>query len=159
MSVQMQITGLMVDPVTNMPIVILKDETEEHVLPIWVGVFEANAIALQVEEISPPRPLTHDLLNDALATLGAEVRAITVCDLRDNTYYARVDLQLGEREYSVDARPSDALALALRAAAPIFVEESVLELAASGGDDASETERLRKLFETLDPEDFSKYEM
>lgn len=159
MSVRMQITGLMVDPVTNMPIVILKDEDEDHVLPIWVGVFEANAIALRVEEIEPPRPMTHDLLADVLATLGAEVVRVTVSDLRDNTYYAVLELRIGDVTRSVDSRPSDALALALRAGAPIYVEEAVLELAESGVDQASEAERLRKWFEGLDPEDFSKYEM
>jgi bifunctional DNase/RNase len=155
----MQISGLMVDPVTNMPIVILKDEDNRHVLPIWVGVFEANAIALRVEEIIPPRPMTHDLLHDLLSTLGAEVRRVVVSDLRDNTYYAIVELQMGDVKYSIDARPSDALALALRADAPVFVEESVLKLAESGGKQASEAERLRSWFESLDPEDFSKYEM
>lgn len=155
----MQISGLMVDPVTNMPIVILKDKDNRHVLPIWVGVFEANAIALRVEEIIPPRPMTHDLLHDLLSTLGAEVRRVVVSDLRDNTYYAIVELQMGDVKYSIDARPSDALALALRADAPVFVEESVLKLAESGGKQASEAERLRKWFESLDPENFSKYEM
>ena len=155
----MQISGLMVDPVTNMPIVILKDDEDRHVLPIWVGVFEANAIALRVEEIVPPRPMTHDLLHDMISTLGAEVRRITVSDLRENTYYAIIELQLGETKYSIDARPSDALALALRGDAPIFVEESVLKLAESGVGQASEAERLRKWFEALYPDDFSKYEM
>lgn len=159
MQVRMQISGLMVDPVTNMPIVILKDEDNRHILPIWVGVFEANAIALRVEEIIPPRPMTHDLLHDLLSTLGAEVRRVVVSDLRDNTYYATVELQMGDTKYSIDARPSDALALALRADAPVFVEESVLKLAESGGEQASEAERLRKWFESLDPDDFSKYEM
>ncbi len=159
MQVRMQISGLMVDPVTNMPIVILKDDDDRHVLPIWVGVFEANAIALRVEEIVPPRPMTHDLLHDVISSLGAEVRRVIVSDLRENTYYAVVELQLGEASFSIDSRPSDALALALRAAAPIFVEESVLKLAESGVEQASEAERLRKWFESLDPEDFSKYEM
>jgi len=157
--VRMEISGLMVDPVTNMPIVILKDDEARHVLPIWVGVFEANAIALRVEEIVPPRPMTHDLLHDVISSLGAEVRRVVISDLRDNTYYASVELQLDEAKYSIDARPSDALALALRANAPVFVEESVLELAESGVDHASEAERLRKWFESLDPDDFSKYEM
>jgi hypothetical protein len=155
----MQISGLMVDPVTNMPIVILKDDDDQHVLPIWVGVFEANAIALHVESIVPPRPMTHDLLHDMLASLGAEVRRIVVSDLKDNTYYATVELHLDETVHAIDARPSDALALALRADAPIYVEDNVLEIAESGVDSASEAERLRRWFESLDPEDFSKYEM
>jgi hypothetical protein len=155
----MQISGLMVDPVTNMPIVILKDADDKHILPIWVGVFEANAIALQVESIVPPRPMTHDLLHDVLATLGAEVGRVVVSDLRDNTYYATVEVRLGDTTYTIDSRPSDALALALRADAPVFVETSVLEMAESGVDSASEAERLRKWFDSLDSDDFSKYEM
>jgi bifunctional DNase/RNase len=155
----MQISGLMVDPVTNMPIVILRDEADEHVLPIWVGVFEANAIALRVEEIVPPRPMTHDLLHDLLAAVGAEIRQVVISDLRDNTYFARIEVQLAGVSYSVDSRPSDALALALRADAPVFVEESVLELAESGVDHASEAERLRSWLESLDPDDLPKYEM
>ncbi len=159
MQTRMRISGLMVDPVTNMPIVILKDDDDRHVLPIWVGVFEANAIALRIEEIVPPRPMTHDLLHDVVSTFGAEVRRVIISDLRDNTYYALVDLQVGEENHSIDARPSDALALALRAGAPIFVEESVLKQAENSSEQGSEAERLRKWFEGLDPEDFSKYEM
>ncbi|NKB89917.1 MAG: bifunctional nuclease family protein [Acidobacteria bacterium] len=159
MQVRMQISGLMVDPVTNMPIVILKDDSGEHVLPIWVGVYEANAIALKLEDIAPPRPMTHDLLHDVVGQLGAEIRRILISDLRDNTYYARVDLERKGEQLSIDARPSDALALALRADAPVFVETSVLELAENGTDSSSEAERLKRWFENLDPEDFSKYEM
>jgi len=160
MQVEMQIKGLMVDPVTNMPIVILKDASESRVLPIWVGIFEANAIALEVEEIATPRPMTHDLLRDLLQALGAKVEKVVVTDLRDNTYYALLHLQVGDSPIVVDARPSDALALALRTQAPIFVEEAVLNSAdTEGGESSSDAERLRKWFEDLDPDEFSKYEM
>ncbi len=161
MQVQMKIKGLMVDPVTNMPIVILKDDSDGRVLPIWVGIFEANAIALKVEEIETPRPMTHDLLGSLLGTFGAAVEKIVVNDLRDNTYFALIHLRVEGREHRIDSRPSDALALALRVGAPIFVEESVLDQAKTieGDRDLSDSERLRKWFENLDPDDFSKYEM
>lgn len=161
MQVQMQIKGLMVDPVTNMPIVILKDESENRVLPIWVGIFEANAIALRVEEIETPRPMTHDLLRNMLAAFDAAVEKIVVNDLRDNTYYARIHIRVDGKEQTIDSRPSDALALALRVEAPIFVEEAVLDQAKTIEDerDLSDSERLRKWFENLDPEEFSKYKM
>jgi bifunctional DNase/RNase len=158
MQIEMQIKGLMVDPVTNMPIVILKDASESRVLPIWVGIFEANAIALQVEEIETPRPMTHDLLRNLIDTLGAKVDKVVVSDLRDNTYYALLHLRVDGQSVAIDARPSDALALALRARAPIYVEQAVLESAHDEGD-SSEAERLRKWFENLDPDEFSNYEM
>jgi len=161
MQVQMKIKGLMVDPVTNMPIVILKDESDDRVLPIWVGIFEANAIALKVEEIDTPRPMTHDLLRSMIGTFGGAVEKIVVNDLRDNTYFALIHLRVEGQEHLVDSRPSDALALALRVGAPIFVEESVLDRAKTieGDRDLSDSERLKKWFENLDPDDFSKYEM
>ena len=96
MEIEMKIKGLMVDPVTNMPIVILKDEAEERVLPIWVGIFEANAIALRIEEIPPPRPMTHDLLCDLLISLEVNVEKIVVSDLKDNTYFAQIILAVPE---------------------------------------------------------------
>lgn len=161
MQIKMNIKGLMVDPVTNMPIVILKDDEESRVLPIWVGIFEANAIALKVEDIETPRPMTHDLLQSLLGASGATVSKVVVSDLRDNTYFAVIHLRVGRKEHAIDARPSDALALALRAGAPIFVEESVLDQAKSIDDekDISDSERLKKWFENLDPDEFSKYEM
>ena len=161
MQIQMKIKGLMVDPVTNMPIVILKDESESRVLPIWVGIFEANAIALRVEEIETPRPMTHDLLRNLLSTFDATVDKIVVNDLRDNTYFALIHVTARGTEFTIDSRPSDALALALRAEAPIFVEESVLDQAKTieSDRDLSDSERLRKWFENLDPEEFSKYKM
>ncbi len=161
MEIEMKIKGLMVDPVTNMPIVILKDETEERVLPIWVGIFEANAIALRIEDIDTPRPMTHDLLRNLLESLSAKVMKIVVTELRDNTYFAQIHLQVDGSSRAIDARPSDAIALALRTEAPIYVEQQVLDQSRALDEDGepSDSERLRKWFENLDPDDFSKYEM
>ena len=161
MQVEMKVTGLMVDAVTNMPIVILKDEAENHVLPIWVGIFEANAIALKVESIDTPRPMTHDLLYSMVGAFGARVDKIVVTELRENTYFAKIHMKIEDSEITVDSRPSDALALAVRTEAPIFVEEAVLNQARSVDDDRdpSTSERLRRWFENLDPDEFSKYEM
>ena len=161
MQIEMKIKGLMVDPTTNMPIVILKDEVEDRMLPIWVGVFEANAIALRMEAIDTPRPMTHDLLRDLIDRLHATVEKIVVNDLKDNTYFAHIHLLINGDEHVLDSRPSDAIALALRAEAPIFVEQSVLDRAQTldSSEDMPDSERLRQWFENLDPEDFSKYEM
>jgi len=161
MQIEMKIKGLMVDPATNMPIVILKDEAEDRMLPIWVGVFEANAIALRMEAIDTPRPMTHDLLRDLIDRLHATVEKIVVNDLKDNTYFAHIHLLINGDEHVLDSRPSDAIALALRAEAPIFVEQSVLDRAQTldSSEDMPDSERLRQWFENLDPEDFSKYEM
>jgi bifunctional DNase/RNase len=131
MLIEMTIKGLMVDPVTNMPIVILKDKEGDRVLPIWVGIFEANAIALQIENVATPRPMTHDLLRNVIHDLNAVVQKIVVCDLQENTFYALIYLALGGNgdTVAIDARPSDAIALALRTRAPIFVEEAVIDSA------------------------------
>ena len=161
MQVKMKIKGLMVDPVTNVPIVILKDESESRVLPIWVGIFEANAIALKIEKIETPRPMTHDLLQSLLGSFNATVEKVVVSDLRDNTYFAVIHLLVNGESRTIDSRPSDALALALRAGASIFVEDSVLDQARTIDDeqDLSDSERLKKWFENLNPDEFSKYEM
>ena len=159
--VEMTIKGLMVDPITNMPIIILRDKDGQKVLPIWVGVFEANAIALQIENIQTPRPMTHDLLRNVIQDLQAAVEKIVVCDLRENTFYALIHLVVNGEAMAIDARPSDAIALALRARAPIFVEDSVIDhaktidLAPEKGD----SERLQKWLESLDPDDMGKYKM
>ena len=129
MQSEMVIKGLMVDPVTNMPIVILRDKEGERVLPIWVGIFEANAIALQIENIATPRPMTHDLLRNVIRDLNGAVEKIVVSDLKETTFYALIYLRVGAEVVAVDARPSDALALALRTQAPIFVEEHVIDSA------------------------------
>src|SRR5512133_2137766 len=125
MLIEMTIKGLMVDPITNMPIVILKDKQGDKVLPIWVGIFEANAIALQIENVATPRPMTHDLLKNIISDLAATVQKIVVCDLKENTFYALIHILVNGQTVAVDARPSDAIALALRAKAPIFVEDAV----------------------------------
>ena len=158
MEVEMKIKGLMIDPITNMPIIILRDTVGESVLPIWVGIFEANAIALELEKIIPPRPMTHDLLRDVIKGLGARIQRISVTELKENTFYAMIHLSHEGRAFQVDARPSDAIALALRAEAPIFVESAVIELAKSidPTEDSKDTERLRKWLETLDEHDLGK---
>jgi len=157
----MDVKGLIVDPIANMPVVILRDPEEKSFLPIWIGVFEANAIALQLEGVATPRPMTHDLLRNVLVQLGAEVVRITVTDLVDNTFHAEILLRLDGREIVVDSRPSDAIALALRAGAPVFVEESVLEKSLASGEteDAQNAERLRRWLEEVDPDTLSKYRM
>lgn len=155
MLVEMQVKGLMLDPVTNVPIVILRDTDGSRVLPIWVGPSEANAIALQIENVAMPRPMTHDLLRDVIQALGATLSRIIISDLKANTFFAYLELRVKDDTLLVDARPSDALGLALRAKAPIFVESAVLEQAKSGDttSDQSDQERLQRWLESLDPDD------
>jgi uncharacterized protein len=155
MQIEMTIKGLMVDPITNMPIVILRDKDGQKVLPIWVGTFEANAIALQMENISTPRPMTHDLLRNVIHDLKASVQKVVVCDLQDNTFYALIYLAVGGDTVAIDARPSDAIALALRTRAPIFVEDTVIDHAKTVdlAADKADADRLHKWLESLDPED------
>jgi bifunctional DNase/RNase len=161
MQIEMTIKGLMVDPITNMPIIILRDKDGQRVLPIWVGVFEANAIALQIENVTTPRPMTHDLLRNVIHDLKASIQKVVVSDLRDNTFYALIYLNVGGEVVAVDARPSDAIALALRAQAPIFVEDNVIDNAKSVdlAPDRADSERLQKWLESLDPEELGKYKM
>ena len=159
--VPMTIKGLMLDPVSNSPIVVLKDDEEKFFLPIWVGIFEANAIALQLENVATPRPMTHDLLRNVIHDLHAAVQKIVVCDLQENTFYALIHLALNGDTLMIDARPSDAIALALRTRAPIFVEESVIDNAKpfDAGADKPDAERLHKWLESLDPDELGKYKM
>ena len=161
MQIEMTIKGLMVDPITNMPIVILRDKDGQRVLPIWVGVFEANAIALQIENITTPRPMTHDLLKNVIVDLKADVQKIVVSDLKENTFYALIYLTINGEAMAIDARPSDAIALALRARAPIFVEDTVIDNAKTiePGGDKADAERLHKWLDSLDPDDLGKYKM
>ena len=159
--VRMEIKGLLMDPVSNMPVVILRDTEKGHFLPIWVGIFEANAIALEMEKVSTPRPMTHDLLKNLLAELDAHVDRIVINDLRDNTFFAQIHLTRGDSTLSVDSRPSDAIALALRSQAGIFVEEEVLEksrnLRAEGSE--QDPDRLKKWLEEASPDELGKYRM
>jgi hypothetical protein len=161
MQIEMTIKGLMVDPITNMPIIILRDKDGQRVLPIWVGVFEANAIALQIENVTTPRPMTHDLLRNVIHDLRAEIRKIVVSDLKENTFYALIHLEVNGEPLAVDARPSDAIALALRARAPIYVEDRVIDNAKTidFAPDKGDAERLQKWLESLDPEEMGKYKM
>jgi len=155
MQIEMSIKGLMVDPISNMPIVILRDKEGNRTLPIWVGMFEANAIALQIENISTPRPMTHDLLRNVIHDLKANVEKIVVCDLQDGTFYALIYLRVDGESVAIDSRPSDAIALALRTRAPIFVEEAVIDSAKTVDvtTDKSDADRLQKYLESLDPDD------
>jgi bifunctional DNase/RNase len=161
MLIEMTIKGLMVDPITNMPIVILKDKEGDRVLPIWVGIFEANAIALQIENVATPRPMTHDLLRNIITDLEGRVDRVVVSDLKENTFYAVVHLTVRGERIAVDARPSDAIALALRTRAPILVEETVIENAKTVdfASERADNDRLQKWLESLDPEELGKYKM
>ena len=165
MFLEMKVRGLALDPLSNMPIIILKDEEEKRSLPIWVGIFEANAIALELEKIATPRPMTHDLIKNILETLEARVVKVVVTDLKENTFFAVLHLQIGETEYTVDSRPSDAIALALRVAAPIYVDEDVvrkaktLEVATKEAEPvkADDPDRIREWLGNIKPEDFEKF--
>jgi len=149
------------DPVTNMPIIILSDMEGQRILPIWVGFFEANAIALQMENVATPRPMTHDLLKNVISGLNATVKKILVNNLWDNTFYALIYLEMNGETLAIDSRPSDAIALALRMKSPIFVEEEVIQKAKSieGTRDLSDSESLQKWLENLRPEELGKYKM
>jgi uncharacterized protein len=161
--VPMSIKGLMLDPMSNSPIVVLKDDEEKLFLPIWVGIFEANAIALQLENITTPRPMTHDLLRNMIAELDARVTRIVINDLKDATFFAQIRLLIrragGEQLLEIDARPSDAIALALRTEAPIYVAQSVLDQAQTISPDEDTDEKTKAWFENLSPEDLGKYKM
>ena len=157
----MSIKGLSVDPITNMPIIVLRETEGERVLPIWVGVFEANAIALQIESVQTPRPMTHDLLKSVIDELGGRLERIVVSELKDNTFYATLRLRAKGGTLTVDARPSDAIALALRSGARIFVEEAVILSARSLDEPSPETglRRVQKWLEGLSDEELGKYKM
>jgi uncharacterized protein len=161
MEVEMTIRGLLMDPVTQMPIVILKDVAGDSVLPIWVGVYEANAIALEMEKVSTPRPMTHDLIKNVLTGLETQVHKVVVTELREDTFYAVIWLDRDGEAISIDSRPSDALALALRVDCPIFVDDLVLKTSkqAANANDRLSADELRKWLEGLNDEDLGKYKM
>ncbi len=161
MEIEMKIRGLMMDPVTSMPIVILKDGGS-NVLPIWVGVYEANAIALEIEKVSTPRPMTHDLIRNLLVGFGAGIRKVVVNELKDDTFFAVIWVERDGQLMSVDSRPSDALALALRLDCPIYVDESVLKSAkttSAMSDKLNTNAELRRYLESLGDEDLGRYKM
>jgi len=157
-TIRMEVRGLMLDPSSNNPIVVLRDPESQTFLPIWIGLFEASAIQMGLETAESPRPRTHDLLASMLEKLGGEVVKVVVEDLREQTFYAVIHVKQNGQELRIDARPSDAIALALRTESPVFVSRSVLEKA-QVDDGNSEEERVKRLLEELDPEDLGKYEM
>jgi uncharacterized protein len=166
MLIEMKISGLTIDPITNTPIVILKDMTDKKAIPIWIGLFEASAIATEMEKISFSRPMTHDLMNDLLKILGIELLKIEICDLRNNTFFANLYLLKDGESFIIDARPSDAIALALRAQAPIYVDEKVIEKSRNidfgtkvTDLDQLKDDKLKEFLENLSPDDFGKYKM
>jgi hypothetical protein len=161
LEVEMKIRGLMMDPMTNMPIVVLKDLSGDSVLPIWVGIYEANAIALEIEKVTTPRPMTHDLIKVVLMGLDTSIRKVVVNELKDDTFYAMIWLEREGRLISVDSRPSDALALALRHDCPIFVDEKVLQSSRNSAtvSEKVNNEELRKWLENLNDEDLGRYKM
>lgn len=161
MLVQMEIKNLMIDPINEMPIIVLIDSEKKRVLPIWVGFFEANAIALKIEGVPTPRPMTHDLIKNLFEALGAVLKRVEINKLESNTYFANLFLEVDGSELVIDARPSDAIAVALRTESPVFVDEKVLE-AASGFEitnDPDQREKLKKWLENLDVDSFGKYKM
>jgi uncharacterized protein len=161
MPIEMVVKGLALDPLTRTPIVILKDKDEKRVLPIWIGIFEANAIALELEKVVTPRPMTHDLIMSMTTGLSAKIAKIEINELKDNTYFARIYVEAGSGSIIIDSRPSDAIAIALRADAPIFVSNEVMEQTKSFDIDLKfdAAERMKDWLESLDPEDFGKYKM
>ena len=161
MEVEMKIRGLMMDPMTNMPIVVLKDMSGDAVLPIWVGIYEANAIALEIEKVTTPRPMTHDLIKILLMGLEASIKKVVVSELKDDTFYALIWLEREGHLMSVDSRPSDALALALRHDCPIFVDDKVLQTSKNSATVSEKVndEELRKWLEGLNDEDLGRYKM
>ncbi len=163
--IAMKVTGLTIDPFTNMPIIILKDFEEKMALPIWIGLIEASAIATELEKIQLARPMTHDLMRNMLNELDVEVSKIEINDLADNTFYAKIFLKKDREEMVMDARPSDAIALALRTSASIFVDKRVIEksrridLSKNLEDDKTKQQKWNEILENLSPEDFGKYKM
>jgi len=157
--VEMRISGLMLDPTTNMPIIVLKEVENDSVLPIWVGVFEANAIALEIEKVSPPRPMTHDLLKNAIVGLGATVERVVVTELRNDTFFAAIWATRNGEPLVIDSRPSDAIALAMRTDCPIFVNEEVLKSSriATGAAGRITGEDLRRWLEGPGEDDPGRY--
>lgn len=161
MTKEMQVVGITIDPSSQSPIVILRNPENGDILPIWVGILEANAIAVGLEKVKTPRPMTHDLFKSVLDQAGIRIRRIEIVDIRDNTFYAMLHLDSNGKSLLVDSRPSDAIAIAIRAGAPIFVHDVVIEKALRGeaGGANANRDKWLELLENMDPEDFSKYKM
>ena len=166
MLIEMKVTGLTIDPITNTPIVILKDLQENKAIPIWIGLFEASAIATELEKITFSRPMTHDLFNECLKMLSVTINKIEIVDIRNNTFFANINMSREGREFTIDARPSDAIALALRAHAPIFIDENVIEKSRNVDFgikitdlDKMKEDKIKEFLENLSAEDFGKYKM
>jgi uncharacterized protein len=166
MLIEMKVSGLTIDPITNTPIVILKDLQENKAIPIWIGLFEASAIATEIEKIVFSRPMTHDLLNECLKALNATVSKIEIVDIRNNTFFANIYLNREGQDFTIDARPSDAIALALRAHAPIFVDDNVISKSRNvdfgikiDDLDKLKEDKIKEFLENLSAEDFGKYKM
>lgn len=161
MEIEMKIRGLMMDPMTNMPMVVLKEVSGSSILPIWVGIYEANAIALEIEKVLTPRPMTHDLIKLLLTGLETGVRKVVVNDLKDDTYYAVIWLEKEGELISVDSRPSDALAIALRLDCPIYVDDTVLKTSKAAGSVSEKVNdaEIRRWLENLNDEDLGRYKM
>lgn len=162
MDIEVRIRGLMMDPASNMPIIVLKDIASDTVMPIWVGIFEANAIAIEIEKMAAPRPMTHDLTRNLIRHLNAQLERIVITEIKDETFFAVLWLRQGEDSMAIDARPSDAIALALRADCPIFVDERVMQTAklnTTGPPEGPTAEQLRGWLEGLNDEDLGRYKM
>ena len=166
MLIEMKVSGLTIDPITNTPIVILKDLQESKAIPIWIGLFEASAIATELEKVVFSRPMTHDLFNECLKVLDVTVNKIVLADIRNNTFFANIYLSREGQNFTIDARPSDAIALALRAHAPIFVDENVIEKSRNidfgikiSDLDKLKEDKIKEFLENLSPDDFGKYKM
>ena len=162
--IEFKIKGLMMDPLTNSPIVVLQDTASDTLLPIWVGIFEANAIALQIEKVDTPRPMTHDLMKGLLSHLNVQLTKIVVTELKDNTFYALIFLNVNGKTITVDSRPSDAIALALRTESPIFVTDDVISKSSTTSTTSPSAERsspedINQWLENLNPDDLGKYKM
>ena len=162
---RVQIAGMTMDPSSNTPIIILKSEEDDQAVPIWIGLLEATSIASALQDIQFDRPMTHDLFKNFIGLMNAEIVKIEICDLKDNTFYARIYFQSGEKKFDMDARPSDAIALALRFQAPIFIDDEVIQKFGSGDikhemvDESEEGKKWAEYLEKLSPEDFGKYKV
>ena len=162
MDIEVRIRGLMMDPSTNMPIVVLKDVGSDTVMPIWVGIFEANAIAIEIEKVSAARPMTHDLARNLMRHMNGQLDKVVITELRDDTFFALLWIRQGSELITIDARPSDAIALALRSDCPIFVSEQVMQSAKlnmAGPPEGPTAEELRGWLEGLNDEDLGRYKM